>query len=221
MDWKHCYRWEKHNRNISHDRKCISTVNTLDQQHTMQLLFGIGGSIDVETTGLSPEHDEIIEFALILFLYNRKTGEIGKTLEEYSDLREPKCSISKGAYMVHKINKHKLKGKTLDKNKILTLIDKTDFLVSHNAKFDYRFVTSILPETAEKAWFCTMNGICWHGEGFGSKSLQNLLHNHGIKVVQSHRALYDARAIVTLLKRYNKKGRPYLRELLNEGPVVI
>lgn len=216
----HC-RGKHHIKNTVKAGFLMPPRNRWNQSGKMQSLYGIGGSIDVETTGLSPNHDEIIEFALVLFLYNRKTGEIEKTLEEYTGLREPKCSISQDAFMVHGITKCKLKGKTLDKNKIRALLRKADFLVSHNARFDFGFVTPFLPEAAAKIWFCSMNGIYWRGKGFGSKGLQNLLHGHGIEVVQPHRALSDARAIVSLLKVYNKKGKTYLSELLKSAPALV
>lgn len=199
------------------------TYNTLlDYSHEEQpsFTYGIGGCIDVETTGLSPHDDEVIELALVLFFYNHKTGEIAEMLDEYTGLREPDCSISRGASRVHGLTKRKLKGKDLDKGKILALLKQADFLISHNARFDYSFVTPLFPEVAAKPWYCSMNGINWRGKGFSSKGLQNLLNDHGIEVVQSHRALADARAVVTLLGRCNKKGKPYLSELLKSSPAV-
>src|SRR4051812_230529 len=39
--------------------------------------------IDVETTGLSPRFDEVIEFAADLFAFNRQTGEVLGVIDSY------------------------------------------------------------------------------------------------------------------------------------------
>ena len=71
------------------------------EEHTLTdkdpFSYGIAGCIDVETTGLSPYTNEIIELGLVLFAFNRQTGKIIEVLEEYTGLREPVCSISWGA----------------------------------------------------------------------------------------------------------------------------
>ncbi len=199
------------------------TYNTLldeSREEQPSFTYGIGGCIDVETTGLSPNNDEVIELALVLFFYNRKTGEITEVLDGYTGLREPDCSISRGASKVHGLTKRKLRGKELDNKRILALLKQADFLISHNARFDYSFVTPLFPEAAAKPWYCSMNGISWRRKGFSSKGLQSLLGDHSIEVAQSHRALDDARAVVTLLGRCNNKGKPYLSELLKSSPIV-
>lgn len=119
--------------------------------------------------------------------------------------------------MVHGITKHELRGTNIDNARVLSLLEQTDFLVSHNAVFDRSFTTPLFPEAAEKPWYCSMNGISWWRKGFKSKGLQNLLTVHGIEVVRSHRALDDARAVVELLGKRNTGGKTYLSELLASG----
>lgn len=181
----------------------------------------IGGCIDVETTGLSPYVDEVVEFALVLFSCNRKTHEITGVLNEYSGLREPHCAVSRGAFQVHGLSPRILKGKYLDNDKILFLLSQADFLISHNAEFDYNFVIRLFPEFSTKPWYCSMSGIGWRGKGFNSRGLQNLLIGHGIEIAQSHRALDDARAVIALLRKLNEKGKPYLGELLGSRPIAV
>ena len=105
--------------------------------------YGIGGCIDVETTGLSPHYNEIIEFALILFSYHCKTGEIMEVMDEYTGLREPGCVISRGATWVHGLTKEQLIGKSLAEDRIIAMLKQTDFIISHNASFDYGFVVPL------------------------------------------------------------------------------
>jgi DNA polymerase-3 subunit epsilon len=181
--------------------------------------YGIGGCIDVETTGLSPVTDEIVEFSLVLFSYDCETAEVIEVMNEYTGLREPKCPISPGAFRVHGLTREQLRGNKLHTKAILDLLQQCDFLISHNARFDHGFVTSLIPETATKPWYCSMNGISWWRKGFNSKGLQNLLSGHGLDIIQQHRALDDARAIVTLLKKGNAKKNTYLKELLGSSPI--
>lgn len=183
-------------------------------EHTSAGNLEVAGFIDVETTGLNPPRDQIVELAIALFAYKRDTGEIVKVLDEYSGLREPTCPISPEALAVHRITGQMVRGKHLDHARIEAMIGKANFLVAHNASFDRGFVTGLFPLAGSKQWICSMNGINWTAKGFRSKSLQNLLYDHGIRPNEAHRADDDVRSALELLGRSNQVGRPYLSELL-------
>ncbi|MFA1710804.1 hypothetical protein ACDX66_03745 [Peribacillus frigoritolerans] len=87
----------------------------------------LGLVLDVETTGLRPSSDEIIELALILFTYSSETGEIINLIDQESFLREP---LSYGArrnydqaYRIHGIPYSSVEGKSFHDEKIKTFID--------------------------------------------------------------------------------------------------
>lgn len=191
--------------------------NQLPQQTTQLVTSNVGHAamIDVETTGFSPYRDEIIEFAVALFRFNKDSYDIIDIVDSYVGLREPNIDIPYRATEVHGIRFSDVKGKSLDSVRIKEIIEKADFLFAHNAKFDKGFVTNLFPFSSNNTWICTMNGINWKEKGCDSKGLQNLLKYHGIKVNRSHRALADVNACIELLKQRNKDGSSYLAELLS------
>lgn len=174
---------------------------------------GIGGYIDVETTGLS-NFDEIIEFAICLFEFEWESGKILGVIDRYSGLREATVPINPQAEKIHGISTSDIEGKSLDLERITKLIKKTDFLVSHNVAFDKRFVVKILPFTKNKKWLCSMKGINWKSKGFRSRGLQKLLFAHKIFIEQEHRAESDVLASLKLLSCSNGRGKTYLSELI-------
>lgn len=176
----------------------------------------IAGIIDVETTGFSPYKEEIIELGLVLFSFNRSTGQVIDLVDEYTGLREPAVPISRGASMVHGLGMNVLRGKELDQPRIRSMLCRAEFITAHNARFDYSFVVKMFHEAVQKPWLCTMSGINWSARGFRSKKLQELIIQHGIEVQRCHRAADDARAVLALL---SLRGKNYLPELLRSKPL--
>lgn len=181
--------------------------------------MGIGGFIDVETTGLDTEKDEVIEFSMVLFSFNRATGQIMEIIDEYCELRKSSVPIDQGAAKVNGISRDDICGKVLDNARIEAMFEQAEFLVAHNANFDSCFVTRLFPSSASKPWFCSMQGIDWKSEGFESKALQKLLRAHGIQVVKAHRAGDDTKAALSLLSKCSANGEIYLLKLLRNGPI--
>jgi DNA polymerase-3 subunit epsilon len=176
--------------------------------------FGIGGYVDVETTGLSHQYDEVIELALFLFVFHRERGEIKCIIDEYIGLREPKRPISDGAFRVHGIRAGDVQGKALDLQRLEIMIQRAEFLIAHNANFDYGFVRRLLPVCASKPWLCSMKGIKWREKGFASVSLPNLLAVHKIHTNRAHRAGNDVLAALNLLTQ-SYQGNSYFAELIS------
>ncbi|MCL5780884.1 MAG: exonuclease domain-containing protein [Firmicutes bacterium] len=181
--------------------------------------IGMAAIVDVETTGLDPEEDEIIELSIILFTFNRDTGEIREIVDEYTGLNEPSVPIKRGATKVNGLKMDDVEGEYLDDDKIISIIGRAEFIVAHNAKFDLGFIGYKAAYT--KPWFCSMNGIAWRRKGFASKALQNLLKDHGINVDKKHRAGDDVKATLALLSQRNQKGQPYFYELIHKKPYYI
>jgi len=177
--------------------------------------------VDTETTGLTLE-DEMVEIGLLLFQFNRDSGEILAILDEYCGLREPKSTVNQGAQAVHGIPAEMLKGKSFDDAKIKRMIGQTEILIAHNVEFDRPFVTKLYPEAGEKDWYCSMSGVGWKKKGFINRKLQYLIKEHQIVIGQAHRALDDVKGTFDLLRKTDKEtSKPYLVELIKNGPFQL
>src|SRR5690348_5657183 len=132
---------------------------------------GLAAFIDVETTGLSQRTDEVIEFAVDLFAFNRETGEILGVIDSYCGLREPSVPISPQAGAVCRITAGMVRGKRLEVTRITSILSRAEFALAHNATFDRSFVVQLFPEFGQRDWFCSMRHVDWYSEGCEGRSL--------------------------------------------------
>lgn len=183
----------------------------------------LGLVLDVETTGLRPSSDEIIELALILFTYSSETGEIINLIDQESFLREP---LSYGArrnydqaYRIHGIPYSSVEGKSFHDEKIKTFIDRTDSIFAHNASFDRSFLYQMYPEINDQKWYCTMRNVPWKQYGFENSKLLTLLQAHNITNFQTHRALDDISYLMELMRKPGPSGLPYLKDVIAKNPM--
>ena len=179
--------------------------------------------LDVETTGLGPTTDEVIELALKLFSYRTDTGEVIEIIEEDSFLREPLSNSARNnydqAYRVHGIPYELVRGKSFYDVKIKTYFHRADSVFAHNASFDRSFLYHMYPEVNDLKWYCTMRNVPWKQYGFPNGKLLTLLQAHDITNYQTHRAMDDITYLLELLKKTSPNGNPYLQEVLDKGPM--
>lgn len=171
--------------------------------------------IDVETTGLQPRRDEIIELACVLFAFDRQAGEIHGVVDTYHGLRQPSVPIPPDATRIHGLTDDDVRGHDLDYPRLRAMLERAEFVVAHNSSFDLAFVGRLIPEALRKPWYCSMRGVDWYGRGFRSRGLQQLLRAHEMNPGQAHRAAGDAVAAVELLARRDDQGRQYFSDLLD------
>ena len=129
--------------------------------------------VDVETTGLDTEADEIIEVALLPFDYDPATGEIITVHEKQAldELRNPGIPITSESSQVHGITDDDVKGKVVDEARLKALVAEADLIIAHNAAFDRPMLERVWPCFAGKPWACSFADIDWRAEGFGAGKL--------------------------------------------------
>ena len=156
--------------------------------------------LDVETTGLSHETDEVIQLAMLPFTYELETGRILNIEMDraFEGLREPSVPISEEASIVTGLTNEMVDRKTIDAAVVDALAGSVDLIIAHNANFDRAMVEGHWPCFAGKPWGCTLTSVDWLREGFTAGKLDYLGMQFGW-FYDGHRALADCEACLALL----------------------
>lgn len=153
--------------------------------------------IDVETTGLDLQNDEIIELAMIAFTYSLdgRVFEIGETFQRF---QEPSAPISPEITRITGITDAMVAGHTIDVTEVAAFAGPAALVIAHNAGFDRRFAERLSDVFTIKPWACSMSQIDWAAEGFEGTKLHYLAAGAGF-FYDRHRAEHDCRAVIELL----------------------
>ena len=170
--------------------------------------------VDVETTGLDPSTDAIIQFAGVPFTYDARDGRIFTVGECVSQLEDPGRPIPERVTQLTGLADADVRGQRIDDAAIAALVANTDLVLAHNAGFDRQFVERRFPIFAEKAWGCSLSEIPWADEGLGSSKLEWLAFQQAGLFYQAHRADEDCLMAIHLLATTLPSGRSALGVLL-------
>jgi DNA polymerase III subunit epsilon len=156
--------------------------------------------LDLETTGLTPALDRIVEVAVVT------TDPIGGVLEEWSVLVDP--GRDPGPTEVHGITERHLDGATAFVDVVPGLRERLDgsVIVAHNLAFDAAFLATEAERAGVALLAGVQGGLCTldvsrstMGRPSDGWSLGSLCATFGVPLVDPHRALVDARATAGLL----------------------
>jgi DNA polymerase III subunit epsilon len=153
--------------------------------------------LDLETTGLDAEKDEIIEIAMVPFTYSND-GRIFEVHEAYNELQEPSEAIPAVITQITGINDEMVRGHNINAEKVLEVVEPAALIVAHNAAFDRKFAEKAFDVFSTKAWACSMTDVPWQEEQFESLKLEYLAMRNGF-FYDGHRATADCNATIELL----------------------
>ncbi len=176
----------------------------------------VGVYVDIETTGLNPGVDKIIELAMVSFEF-LSDGRIFRILDRYDAFNDPGFDLPEGIVKLTGITDEMVRGQSIDVEHIRSILDKTVVVIAHNATFDRVFLESFFPEFEAKAWACSMKDIPWAEEGFEGTKLEYLAWRCGF-FFEGHRAITDCSAGIHLLsKTLPESGEPALKRMLDSA----
>ncbi|MGC9270970.1 3'-5' exonuclease [Acidiphilium sp.] len=153
--------------------------------------------VDVETTGLDAETDEIIEIAIVPFTY-ALDGRIIDVGERFQSFRDPGRPIPPEVMALTGITDAMVANQTIDMATLEGMVAPAALVVAHNAAFDRRFIERLCPAFAGKPWACSMTEVDWVAEGFEGRKLAYLAMGAGF-FYDRHRAVNDCLAAIELL----------------------
>ncbi len=172
----------------------------------------IGLMVDVETTGLDPKTDQIIELGAVLFNYD-PAGRIYSVSEPLHCYNDPGVPIPPEITELTGITDAMVAGKTLDVKELDEMIGVANFMVAFNSAFDRKFIERVNMAAVKKPWGCMMAQVPWSAEGIAGRRLEYIAHAQGF-FYEAHRAVDDCLAAIHLLSLpLPKSGTPTLTAL--------
>ncbi len=161
--------------------------------------------IDVETTGLSPRSDRVIELAVV------HVDPSGVVTGRWDTLLNPGRDL--GAQRVHGIRAADVLGAPSFSDVASRVVDLLDgrVAVAHNAAFDSRFLFAELERAGIGVWsrpsfLCTMQ-LARHFLPGSGRALADCCAAYDIRPSGTHQALHDALATSALLGAYLADAR--------------
>jgi len=167
--------------------------------------------VDVETTGFSPEKNEIIEIACVIVKQN--DGALGDIVEEFEFKIRPERieDADPGALAVNGYNEADWLFAVSLEQAMATFAEKTKdcIFVAHNVAFDWSFVAKAFATTnvENKMFYAKIDTISYALAKLGKDpevtrySLASLCERFGITNDKAHTALADTRATVEVYRK--------------------
>ena len=173
--------------------------------------------LDVEATGLSIGHDDVIQLALLPFDYEVTSGRIININKDqaFNGMREPRVPISEEASLITGITNEMVLNKKIDSKSVEAIIKNTDLVIAHNAAYDRPMVEQHWDCFKTVSWACTFRSINWLKEGFSSAKLELLGLNYGW-FYEGHDAFNDCEACLALLSETLPKRNETVFSVLRE-----
>ncbi|HAW37207.1 MAG TPA: hypothetical protein DCX71_14220 [Erythrobacter sp.] len=169
--------------------------------------------LDLETTGLDPQHDEIIEIAVAIIQIDAQGHVIGAESMR-TGLQQPSRPIEPHIAKITGIDDSMVAGKRISPPSISRYLGRAQACLCFNAEFDRRHLEMLVPEVAELPWICAMADVDWHALGFDGRAQGHLLMQAGLFNPIAHRAADDVVSLVNLLAHECCDGKTVMAHAL-------
>jgi DNA polymerase-3 subunit epsilon len=167
-----------------------------------------GVILDLETTGLDPALDSIIEIGIIECVLTENLPQITNI---YGAIEDPGKPLAPEIVALTGLTDEALHGRKIDWRIIRSLLEGASIVVAHNAEFDSNF---LMRREELKGlilhWACSVRHIDWDGKGFKTRKLGYLAADHGFVNPFPHRAVFDCATTFKLIA-------PHIHELASNS----
>lgn len=155
--------------------------------------------VDVETTGLDPTKDAVIEVGAILY-----SIEYATVLECFSSLLRSEANPAENINRIPAAALPVAPDPQVVWTRLDVLRNQAYVVVAHNSDFDSAFVEKVAPSSM--LWVCSQNDIEWPRKSRPNPTLVSLALEHDLGVAYAHRALADCDLIARLFTRSRELG---------------
>ena len=161
--------------------------------------------LDVETTGLNADTDEITEIGAVLWDWKRKAP-----VKIFNELIQVESNISQEITDITGIDNELCKEYGVPLWHAIDELDKliaiTDYCMAHNAEFDRKFIDKAYIDRGYKTypdfmWIDSRTDVPW--KKVNSRKLGYLAADHGFLNPFAHRALFDVLTMLKLASLYD------------------
>lgn len=171
-----------------------------------------GVILDVETTGMDPAQDKVIELALVPFEFS-PDGRVFRVGKAFSGLNDPGRPLPPEITELTGISDEMLQGEKLDPAEVAAFLEGTNLIIAHNAAFDRPFFERTFPELREHHWACSLREVPWAEYGVEGGRLEYIAYRAGV-FYDAHRAEVDCQVVLHALARtWPGRDRPALADL--------
>ena len=169
--------------------------------------------LDLETTGLDPQHDEIIEIAVAIIQIDAQ-GRVITVESMRTGLQQPSRPIEPNIAKITGIDDGMVEGKRINPDSVAEYLGRAQACLCFNAEFDRRHLEMLVPEVAKIPWICAMRDVPWRELGFDGAAQNYLLAQAGMFNPTAHRAADDVASLVNLLAHECRDGRTVMAHAL-------
>lgn len=177
--------------------------------------------VDLETTGLEPRLDRIIEVAAVKI-------QNGRIIDQWEQLINPGVFIPQTTTDITGITTEMLQGEpgfTEIADELIKFIGEESIFVAHNAEFDRSFLNFTLDrhdlDGLRNPYLCTFKLAKHMYPALPKYSLGALTERFNIQLDRAHRALEDARATAELLNHFMQQLKEGGAQHLHEIPTIL